>query len=325
MLEDVSRFILGNALTTETLKRMRHEVTSIDPSFKNTLLSARDSGEDIGRRSPVEGIQRTHLVDLVVANAKRAQESARVLEEFAKLPEVPQEVSRLDFEQARFTLYEIEKELTLLLSRQNKLERINGVYVIIDPSTIKNGDALKAAREVVEGGGRVIQLRDKDRDKAELVRIAGDMQQICADGGCLFVINDNVDIASAVNADGVHLGQGDMPVRMARQLLAPDKVIGCTVRSVEQALQAQAEGADYIGVGSMYPSPTKPEAPVVGLETLSRIRSAVTLPIVAIGGIDEANARAVVGNGANGIAVISAIISSEDIETATRRLVQQIS
>lgn len=325
MLEDVSRFILGNATTTETLKRMRHEITDIDPSYRNILLSARNSEEDIGRQSPVEGIHRSHLIDLVAANAKRAQESARVLEEFAKLPEIPQEISRLDFEQARFTLYEIEKELTLLLSRQNKLERISGVYVIIDPSAIGNDDTLGAARDAVSGGARVIQLRDKRHKKVELVRIASDLQQICADFRCLFVVNDNVDIAMAVDADGVHLGRNDLPVPMARQLLAPDKIIGCTVRSVDQAIEAQSEGADYLGVGSMYPSPTKPDAPVIGLETLSQIRNAVALPIIAVGGIDVTSARAVMDSGADGVAVISAIMKSEDIEAATRRLVQQVS
>ncbi len=325
VLEDVSRFILDDTRITETLKRMRHELTTTDPEFKNQLLGARDSAIDVGRNSPVEGIERKNLADLVNANAKRSQEALRVLEEFAKLPETPFQMAERNFEQARFTLYEVEKELTLRLSRQDKIEKIDGVYVIIDVEALSPNDATEAVRQVIAGGANAIQLRSKEQAKKDLLKLAGEIGQICADAGALFIVNDHVDIALAVNADGVHLGQKDLPVTVARGMLPPDKIIGCTVRTIEQALQAQSDGVDYIGVGAIYASPTRPDAGVIGLEGLDKIRRAVSLPIVAIGGINERNARKVIEQGADCIAVISAVLKSKDIETATSRLVEQVS
>ncbi len=322
VLEDISRFILGNVHTTETLKRMRHELTSTCPSFKNALLASRDSEGDIGRESPIAGIKRKHLIDLVTANAKRAQESLRVLEEFAKLPEVPTEMAERNFEQARFTLYEIERELTLLLSRQDKLERIDGVYVIIDSQALVKVSAIEATRQVISGGAGIIQLRSKAQDKKELLNLASTMSDVCAEADTLFIVNDSVDVALAIDADGVHLGDSDLPVVVARQILPADRIIGCTVRTVDQALQAEADGADYIGVGSVFPSLTKPSVDVVGLERLREIRSASSLPIVAIGGVNEGNARDVMENGADSIAIISAILNSEDMKTATKQLIK---
>jgi len=325
VVEDVSRFILGNEHTTEILKRLRHELTATEPALKNKLLASRDSEGDIGRESPVAGIERKHLIDLVTANAKRAQESLRVLEEFAKLPETPPEIAERNFEHARFTIYEVERELTLLLSRQDKLERIDGVYVIIDSQELAQNSATEAVRQVIAGGAKVVQLRDKERNKPELITLASAIRHICAEAGILFIVNDNVDIALAIDADGVHLGRGDLPVTLARQMLPPNMIIGRTARTVEQALQAQSESADYIGVGAIYNSPTKPDAEVIGLERLREIRSAVSLPIVALGGINESNAPEVVESGADCIAVISAVLNSKDIEASTSRLAKQVS
>ena len=121
----------------------------------------------------------------------------------------------------------------------------------------------------------------------------------------------------------MHLGNQDIPVPAARQMLSYDKIVGRTVRNIEQALEAQAQGADYLGVGSIYPSPTKPDVEVIGLARLGEIRSAVSLPIVAIGGINERNSSQVIEQGADCIAIISAVLNSEDIETATRILAEQ--
>ncbi len=324
VLEDVSRFILDNVQTTQTLKRMRHELTSTDSDFKQKLLAARDSEEDIGRESPVEGIERRHLIDLVTANSKRAQESLRVLEEFSKLPEVPQEIAVRDFEQARFTLYTIERELTLLLSRQKKLEKLDGLYVIIDSQTLARSSTADAVRQIAAGGAKAVQLRDKELNKQDLVTLAGTTRQICARTDVLFIINDSVDVTLAIDADGVHLGQDDFPVALAHGMLPPDKIVGCTVRTVEQALQAQADGADYIGVGAIFHSPTKSNAEVIGLEGLQQIRNSVSIPIVAIGGINESNASEVMESGADSIAVISAILNSEEIQASTERIAKLI-
>jgi len=131
-------------------------------------------------------------------------------------------------------------------------------------------------------------------------------------------------LALLVNADGVHLGQDDIPVSSARKLLSPDKIVGCSVRRMEQALEAQAEGADYIAVGSIYPSPTKVSAEVVGLETLRQIKEAVSVPVVAIGGINEDNLKEVVSSGADAVAVISAVLKTGDVKASAYRLSAKI-
>lgn len=320
VLEDVARFILGDVHSTEILKRMRHELTTTDPVMRNKLLVSRDSEGDIGREGGgIAGIERRHLVDLVTANARRSQESLRVLEEVAKVPEIPVEIAQRDYQKARFILYEIERELSLKLIRHEKLEKITGLYVIIDSQTLVGRTAIEVAQEVIQGGARVVQLRDKYAEKRNLLAVACDFKQICADSEVLFIMNDHLDIAMACEADGVHLGQKDLPVRVARELLPLDMVIGCSARTTEQAFRAQEEGADYIGTGSIFPSLTKSDAEVIGLERLRKIRETTTLPIVAIGGINEGNVKEVLKTGVESVAVIDAVLNTEDVVSSTRQ------
>ena len=320
VLEDSARFVLGDIQITETLKRMRHELTSTDPAFRNKLLASRNSEGDVGREKAVATIPRTQLVDLVAANARRAQESLRVLEEYVKLPQIPVEIAECNFEQARFLLYKIEKELTLKLIRHDKRERISGVYIIIDGQNLAGRSEVEATRQVIQGGARVVQLRDKLRSKRDIIDVAHELRQMCAEANVLFIMNDQIDVAVAVDADGVHLGVNDLPVPLAREMMSLDKIIGCTVRTVDQAFKAQEEGVDYIGVGSMYSSPTKPDAEVVGPERLQEIRGKVSIPIVAIGGINKTNVDTVVEAGADSVAVISAVLNTENLPTSTHQL-----
>jgi thiamine-phosphate pyrophosphorylase len=323
VLEDSARFVLGDIQITETLKRMRHELTSTDPAFRSKLLASRDSEEDIGREKEVATIPRSQLVDLIAANARRAQESLRVLEEYAKLPQVPTEIAERNFEKARFALYDIEKELTLKLIRHDKRERISGVYIIIDGQNLVGRSEVLAAREVIKGGAGIIQLRDKLRNKGEILDVAYEIKKICAEAGVLFVLNDHVDVAMAVDADGVHLGKDDLPVSLARDMMVWDKIVGCTVRTVDQAVRAQEEGVDYVGVGSIYPSPTKPDVEIVGPERLQEIRGKVSIPIVAIGGINVTNISEVIEIGADSVAAINAVFGADDPLISTQQLVRK--
>ncbi len=316
-LEDVARFLLNDATLSAKLKSLRHDLAVEDDSLRRNLLSARDSADDVGAFAEAEGeAQRQDLANIVNANAKRVEESLRVLEEFAKLPEIMLDSTR--FKQARFALYEIERELTAKILRREK--RVSGLYVIIDPEALGGRDEVEVAQKAISGGAKAIQLRDKNRNKGEILSKARELKALCAQSDVLFIVNDYLDIAIASNADGLHLGQEDLPVPVARQLLPIDRIIGRSTKTIAAALQAQTDGADYVAIGSIYPTASKTDTRVVGLETLRQIRKAISIPIVAIGGINATNASEVMAAGADSIAVISAVLGAEDVEKAARQL-----
>ena len=322
VLEDISRFILEEKDLTERFRLLRHGLTPRDPFLKAKFLHARDSAGDVGRG--VERSERRDEVAVALANARRVQESLRVIEELSKLPEVSPHLDQDKFSQARFTFYELEKELFSRLQRRQKRERIRGLYLILDCQAARGRDEVKLARQAILGGVRLIQLRDKERSSAELLPLARKLQQLCAESSVLFLVNDRVDLALGAEADGVHLGPGDFPVQEARKLLPWDKLIGCSVKTLAQARRAAEEGADYVSVGSIYPSPTKPQAKVVGLDLLRQTRGELSLPLVAIGGIGPERVAEVLTAGADAVAVVSAVLQAEDVTTAVRELVQKI-
>lgn len=167
-------------------------------------------------------------------------------------------------------------------------------------------------------GVRVVQYRDKEADTRTLYAQARELRDLCR--GVLFLINDRVDVALAVAADGVHLGQQDLPCRVARRLLGPHKIIGVTVSSLAEARQAVQDGADYLGVSPIFPTCTKPDAGrACGLELLRQIRAEIPLPLIAIGGITLDNAPQVVAAGADGLCAISAVLTEPDVEAAIRQ------
>ncbi|GIW08144.1 MAG: thiamine-phosphate synthase [Dehalococcoidia bacterium] len=195
--------------------------------------------------------------------------------------------------------------------------RLHGLYVIVDPET---ADPLPLAAAVIRGGARVLQLRDKRNPAGASLRLAEAIGEVARRSGVLFIVNDRVDIALAAGADGVHLGQHDLPVAAARAIAGDRLIIGCSTNTVEEARRAVADGADYLGVGAMFPTRSKSDTRPAGIARLREIRAAVDLPIVAIGGITAANAAEVVAAGADMIAVISAIASASDPEMAARTL-----
>jgi len=261
---------------------------------------------------------------MVVANSRRVQESLRTVEELAKLPGITPKLNSEKFKQARFNLYTIERNLLSRLLRQDKIKHIPGLYAIIDTEALKGRSHLEVASQIIRGGARTIQLRDKLLSKKELLPIAQQLKELCAEHNVLFIVNDYLDIALAADADGLHLGQNDLPVKAARKLLPMDKILGCSTTTVDQAVTAESEGADYIAVGSIYPTTSKATAKVIGLEGLRQIRQAVTLPLVAIGGITQDNAAEVIAAGASSVAVISAILQAESPEEAARQIVARI-
>lgn len=203
------------------------------------------------------------------------------------------------------------------------INKVKGVYVILDPFVVR-GSSLKVAEEVLAGGASVIQWRDKLRDKGDQIIECQQLRELCDHYEALFIINDHVDLAVATGADGVHLGQHDLPVTVARSLLGPDKIIGKSNALVDEALSAQSQGADYVAVGAIFPTQTKSNTRPAGLETLVDVRKIVSNPIVAIGGITEITAPIVIESGADAVAVITAILNSDDPRKATQRLVEKV-
>ncbi len=175
-------------------------------------------------------------------------------------------------------------------------------------------------RLAIEGGITFLQLREKEAGSSEIVKEALVLRELCRKAGIPFVINDDVRAAKDSGADGVHVGQGDMALAEARRILGPDKIVGISAHTVEEAVAAEQGGADYLGVGAMFATGTKADAEVLSFETLRAICGAVSIPVVAIGGISGDNMELFKGSGADGVAVVSAIFSSSDIRRAAAEL-----
>lgn len=205
-------------------------------------------------------------------------------------------------------------------SRQDARSLLRGLYVIIDPEAARGRDEASIADQAIDGGARLIQLRDKTREKGLQLPIARQLQAICRQKGALFLVNDHVDLALAVDADGVHLGQKDLPVAVVRRLVPRDMIIGCSTNNPDEARQAEADGADYVSAGRLFPTGSKQDTRPATLETLRAVKTAVSVPVCAIGGIDESNIDAVIAAGADMVSVIAAVARAEDVREAARRL-----
>ena len=194
------------------------------------------------------------------------------------------------------------------------------LYAVTDRHWL-NGRTLKeVVLESLEGGVTMLQLREKHLDEAHFLEEAKELQTLCRSWHVPFLINDNVEIALAMNADGIHVGQSDMAAGDVRKKLGDDKIIGVSAQTVEQALLAEKAGADYLGVGAVFPTSSKDDANEVTYETLKAICSAVSIPVVAIGGITQENVHQLAGSGICGAAVISAIYAKPDIKKAAAEL-----
>ncbi len=199
------------------------------------------------------------------------------------------------------------------------------LYVITDRRLSNGLSHAEVAKRVVQGGADIVQLRDKDLSDREYYRVAMEMRSVTRGTQTAFIVNDRIDVALASQADGVHLGQDDLPVEVARRLAPGDFVIGVSVSSVEEAVSAQASGADYVALGPIFETSTKSDAgPAVGLQLLREIREAVTIPLIGIGGISLENVHEVIASGADGVAVVSAVVGQTDIVTSVKRFKERI-
>ena len=194
------------------------------------------------------------------------------------------------------------------------------LYAVTDRSWLGDHTLYEQVEEALKGGATFIQLREKELDDETFLAEAIEIQKLCRQYNVPFVINDNVEIAREMNADGVHVGQSDMEAGNVRAILGKDKILGVSVQTVAQAVLAEQRGADYLGVGAVFHTGSKADAEDVSHKTLQNISAAVNIPVVAIGGIGKHNVLELKGSGIDGIAVISAIFAAEDIQKATAEL-----
>ena len=231
-----------------------------------------------------------------------------------------------DGDGVRSALDDLEAQLRREL-RHRAAGRVCGLYVIIDPEVTGGRDPVEVARGALRGGATMIQLRDKLREKGQVLALARELKGLCSQYDALLMVNDHADLAAVVDADGLHVGQGDMPVAECRKVLSPHQIVGRSNHLLEEVLESDAQGADHIALGSIYPTTTKASiigrAPT-GPEAVREAKQAVTLPLVAIGGITEDNVEAVVAAGADAMCVTSAVGLAQDPEEACRRLVERI-
>lgn len=193
------------------------------------------------------------------------------------------------------------------------------LYLVSDRSILKGRDLIKSLEEAIQGGVTLIQLREKDVTSLEFYELAIKVKKLTSKHNIPLIINDRLDIALAVDAEGVHVGQNDMPANIARNILGEDKIIGVSTATLEEAKKAVEDGADYIGVGAIFPTNTKDNTRSVTLDQLKNIKDNISIPVVGIGGINETNIESVKSTGIDGVAVVSAILGKENIKAAAEK------
>lgn len=201
-------------------------------------------------------------------------------------------------------------------SRKSSFLKEIDFYLVTDSGLSKKG-TISDVREAVESGCRIVQYREKDKSTRAMVEEASEIKRICS-GRAIFLVNDRIDVALAVDADGVHIGQEDMPLETARRLLGEDKIIGLSVHDRDEAIRAEKAGADYVGLGPIFDTSTKKDAGNgIGLLKIREVKAAIKLPVVAIGGINKGNCESVIQNGADSLVAISAVVCSDNIKRET--------
>ena len=312
-IEEWYRFALDNQEMANNCKQMRQQLASY---HKQEYKIARDTVNDVGTdlTHPQEE-KRENLTNLLQANLGRVQEALRVLEEYGKFSD-SQFASVM--KQIRYQVYTLESEL-LGKSAKPLLSQCS-LYLVTSP--VANLSVV--VESALKGGLKLVQYRSKNENDRVRFQQAQDLKKLCDRYGALFLVNDRVDIALAVDADGVHLGQTDLPVAVARKILGKNKIIGQSTTSPEEMAKALATDVDYIGVGPVHETPTKAGKKAAGLEYVRYAVENSTVPWFAIGGIDVTNVEEVVKSGAKGVAVVRAIMVADNPQIETEKLLQKI-
>ncbi|MBD2395927.1 thiamine phosphate synthase [Cyanobacterium aponinum UTEX 3222] len=314
IIEEWCRFGLNNQTMAESCKQMRQELSQW---HSPEIRAARDTVNDVGTTltHPKEE-KRENLDSVLLANLCRIQEALRVLEEYSKLINGK---FALTMKQMRYQVYTLESQL--MNKNNHQLLSQSSLYLVTSP--VEN--LYEVVESALQGGLKLVQYRHKDETDVVRYEQASKLKQLCHKYNALFLVNDRIDLALAVNADGVHLGQTDLPISVARQLLGKDKIIGKSTTNPEEMKNAIADQVDYIGVGPVYETPTKAGKKAAGLEYVRYAQENASIPWFAIGGIDETNIEDVVKAGATNVAVVRAIMVADNPKEVTQNLLKKLS
>ena len=316
IIEEWCRFGLNSASLAEECKKMRQELAMLHTW---EIRQARDTTADVGTALSHPGEEKRDSIEaLLQANLARVQEALRVLEEYGKLLSGEINFGRV-CKSLRYRVYALESHL--LNSDRHKLLYRSALYLVTSPSE----NLLAVVDDSLRGGLTLVQYRAKEVDDNVRLAQAQELCQLCHSYGALFIVNDRVDLALAVDADGVHLGQQDVPVALAREILGSHKIIGRSTTNPSEMKAAVEEGADYIGVGPVYKTPTKPGKEPAGLEYVKYAAHNCPIPWFAIGGVDINNVKDVVAAGGERVAVVRAIMESEHPSVTVRQFLSCLS
>ena len=310
VIEEIARFSLCDASLTSRLKNLRHEIRAGAALASPGAVAHRDSDADVGSGSATASeLSRGSIGIVARANFSRAQEALRVLEEFGKLAD--ERAARL-FKRLRFELYSIERAFFADgAAATAAMPRRPFLYPILDRSIVEARDVSTVAGALVEGGSGIIQYRAKGVPRDEMRRDVVAILAAARPAAVPVLVNDDVELAVETGADGAHVGASDMAPAEARAILGPGAILGVTATETSEIAALAAAGASYVAVGPVFASPTKPETAPVGLDAVRRARPLASIALVAIGGITPANAASVVAAGADGIAVVSAVLEGD--------------
>ena len=322
VIEDYARFVLNDDQISGTLKQLRHDFTAAIAGFSFDAIVHRDTPGDVGVSIKTETeLQRQDIAHVVTAAGKRLGEALRTIEEYAKTFDAP---AAAKIESIRYRFYDIEQTISRTLRPTACGFAVVRLYVLITESCC-NRPWLDAAEQAILGGADALQLREKNLPSGEFLNRARQLVNLCRKHNAISIINDRPDIALLADADGVHVGQDDLPATDVRKLLGRNKIIGVSTHNLDQAKQAVRDGADYIGIGPIFRSTTKPRDFLPGLPFAREIADAnLPIPAIAIAGITLDNVDEVIKSGIGAVAVTAAVLGAKDVRAATAEFKQKL-
>ncbi len=322
VLEDLARYKFESTTLTENIKKLRHQVRKTIAAHSPKFLMARDSQNDVGFEisNKTDLDKKNTTAELVQANFKRVQEGLRVIEESLKI--IDHYDTSKKYESFRYLTYSLEKDYLGTHYQWTRRDLLNtDLYCLTSEEHSKGKNNIEVVKQMIAAGIKLIQYREKEKHLLEKYNECSAIRMLTADTDVTFLINDDVDLAMMVEADGVHIGQEDWPIEAVRKIIGEEMIIGVSTHSPKQAEDAIGRGADYIGIGPIFRTFTKKDVcDPVGFEYLDYAARNVDIPFVAIGGIKENNVSSVIQHGAKCVALVTEIVGADNIEDKISRL-----